>query len=101
MDNSELPDLSGCVVQLHLSHAGDSEFAVSQLLLEYAEWSETGRRLFLVGRVPEVGPDSWIAGRQAGVAWDTVSSYVLFKSRDEYRESLARYKPSLRDRLFR
>ena len=99
MSDAELPDFSGVVVQLNLGGGGVGDPAVNQCLLEFAEWRKIGERLFLVGRVPEVEATDWVAGRQAGVAWDAVSSYVLFKSRDEYRESIARYKPTLRERF--
>ena len=101
METSDLPDFSGFVLQLSLSNTGASEYAVDSVLLEYPEWRHVGGRLFLVGRMPEVDATSWVAGRETGVAWENVSSYVVFRSREEYRDSAARYRPSLRERLRR
>ena len=101
LDHSELPDLSGRLLQLFLSRAGASEDSVSVFLLEYAKWQHIGGRLFIVGRVPETKGSEWVAGREAAVAWDGVSCYVSFRSRDEYEESAASYKPSLKERLLR
>ena len=101
VDESELPDLSGRLLQLFLSRAGASEDSVSMFLLEYAKWQHIGGRLFLVGRVPEAEGSEWVAGREAAVAWDSVSCYVSFRSRDEYQESAAKYRPSLKERFLR
>ena len=101
MEHTHLPDFSNHLILLNLRDTGAGEYSVSQCLLEYADWKGIRGRLFLVGRIPEADTTGWIAGRECGVAWDTVSSYILFKSREEYQASLARYKPTLRERLFR
>jgi hypothetical protein len=101
MLESETPDFTGCVLHCQISGAGGSEYAVESVLLEFAEWRSLGGRLFLFGRTPEPGPSEWIAGRETGVAWDSVSSFVVFRTREQYLESMHRYKPSLKERLFR
>jgi len=101
MDANDRPDFSGCLLYCAIGVAGASEYAVSTALIEYPEWREIGGRLFLFGRVPEVSPDQWLVGRETALAWDAVSSFVVFRSRELYLESAARYKPSLKEKFFR
>ena len=101
MDANDRPDFSGCLLYCAFSGAGTSEDAFSWTLFEYPEWREIGGRLFLLGRIPEVSPDQWLVGRETAVAWSAVSSFVVFRTREQYLESAGRYKKSLKERFLR
>ena len=100
-ERSDLPDFSGCLLFVQLGVYSEKDSAAESWLLEYPAWQVVGGRLFLKGRLSEVFGNDWIAGREVAVAWDRVSSFVQFSSREQYREHVSRHKPTLRERIFR
>ena len=100
-DREKLPDLTGQLVLLNLGVASTKDRGVEAWLLEYPQWRSIGGRLFLVGRMPKVFANEWIAGREVSVAWEHVSSFVTFESQEQYREHASRHKPSFRERFLR
>ena len=93
--DNELPDFSGKVVLFYLAGAARPE----GVPVEYAEFRMHGNRLFVVGRVPELHGSDWAAGVQMAVAWESVESYVVFPSREDFAARMPR--PTLRQRFFR
>ena len=91
-DASALPDWSGKLVLLYVS---DAPHGVEDgVVFEYPEFRVLGARLFLLGRIPEVHGHEWVAKLQSGVAWDSVVSYVLFDSREDYQQRMATAQPT-------
>lgn len=101
MGPTERPGFGGCVLHGAISGDGSGEYAVQSVLIGYPEWREIAGRLFLIGRVPEISRNDWITGRDMAVAWDAISTFVVFRSGEEYRDSYGRYKPSLKERFIR
>lgn len=91
----ELLDLAGKVVWLELEGSAEP----SGILLEYAEFRSIAGRNFLVGRMATWDVSGWVAGVEAGAAWDKVVSYMVYKSREDYQERAATHKPGFRERL--
>lgn len=99
MSTESVPDFSGKVVLLYVADAPHG--IADGVVFEYPEFRTMGGRLFLLGRIPEVLGQEWVAKLQTGVAWDSVTSYVLFDSREDYQKRMAAAKPGgLRTRLF-
>ena len=92
-----LPDFSGKLVIFYL--AGASRAVEGGVLLEYVEPRWVGRKLFLAGRTPETSESQWVSKLQAGVAWDSVTHYLVFDSREDYERRTASGKPGLWARL--
>ncbi|MBW1721321.1 MAG: hypothetical protein JRH13_08185 [Deltaproteobacteria bacterium] len=100
MQEDNLPDFQGKLVVLYLSDAPKS--IQDGVLLEYASFQRYGGRLFVVGRVPEIEGESmdWIANLQGGAAWDSVTFYLLFNSREEYLNRVSTVRPPFWRRFF-
>lgn len=95
----DLPDLSGKLVLLYVNDA--SQALTGGVLFEYPEWKRVGGRQFLQGRIPEIGDAEWVSSLQAGIAWDAVVHYVLFSSREDYKNrSFPNRPPTLLQRVF-
>src|SRR5262245_52031559 len=97
-EQTDLPDFSGCLVLVNLGVASTKDRGTEAWLLEFPAWQVIGGRLFLKGRLPEILGNEWIAGRDVSVAWDSVTSFVQFASREQYKEHAARHKPTLREK---
>ena len=91
-DTASLPDWSGKLVLLYLS--GAPHGVEAGVVFEYPEFRLLGSRLFLLGRIPEVHGQQWVAKLQLGVAWDSVVSYLVFDSRDDYQQRMSSAKPT-------
>lgn len=100
MQDENLPDFRGKLVVLYLSDAPRS--IQDGVVLEFATFQRYGERLFVVGRVPEIEDESldWIANLQGGAAWDSVSFYLLFNSREEYLNRFSKTRPPFWRRFF-
>ena len=84
MTEKNLPDLTGKVVLVYPNHS--SEAFGSGLVLEYPEFREYGDRLFLYGRTVGWSGDNW--NIPAAIAWDSISSFMIFSSRDELQSNM-------------
>ena len=84
MEVKNLPDFKGKLVVLYTSNAPNA--IKDGILMEYASFTEYGGRLFLTGRTPAIEDKSlaWVSNLQGGVAWDDVTHYLIFDSRDDY-----------------
>ena len=98
-ERNDLPSFSGQLVLVNLGVASTNDRGAEGWLLEYPEWKTVGGRLFLVGRLPEIFGNEWVAGREVAVAWEQVTSYVRFDSREQYQQHAAKHKPTLRERF--
>lgn len=100
MQNENLPDFRGKLVVLYLSNSPQA--IQDGVVLEYASFVRYGDRLFVVGRVPEIedGSLEWIANLQGGAAWDTVSFYLVFNSREDYLNRMSKIKTPFWQRIF-
>lgn len=92
-----LPDLAGKVIWLELAGAPENRGGI---LLEYVEFRTIAGRVYLTGRMMEGEVSGWLSGVEAGVAWDAVIHYLIFKSSEDYTKRTAVHKPSLRERVF-
>lgn len=79
---NNLPDFTGQVIVLYITNAARP--IQDGVVVEYAEFKSMGDRLFITGRVPEIGNDAWVSHLQTAIAWDSVQSYLIFKSREDY-----------------
>jgi len=78
-----VPDFTNKVVS--------SEFAAADhsLAIHDSRWEMPGGRLYLLGTVPRGGSTrNWCEAVAVGVAWDSVSDYMVFDSVEEYRKRL-------------
>ncbi|MFZ5571667.1 MAG: hypothetical protein ACOZF0_14795 [Thermodesulfobacteriota bacterium] len=100
MDTEALPDFHGKIVVFYISNAPDS--LQDGAVLEYISFKQFGGKLFVVGRVPEIDAENgdWIANLQGGIAWDAVTSYLIFDSRENYLSRMGLTKTPLIQRLF-
>ena len=94
-----VPDFTNKVVLFYLSYA--SSLTAEGLVLESATFQRYGDRLFVVGRAAHIPHSMWSAGVRAEVAWDCVSSYLVFDSLDDYINRVSSYKPALLERIRR
>jgi hypothetical protein len=94
-DGQTLPDFSGKWVLIDVAGASPN---VGPVVMESAQFRSYGGRLFLIGRATEIA--EWLAGVETAVAWDNVSHYQVFDSREHYMERVKRHRPTLRERLF-
>ncbi len=100
MDNGDLPDFHGKVVVFYLSDAPPP--VQDGAVLEYASFKTYGHKLFVVGRVPEIDPENgdWIANLQGAIAWEAVTGYLIFESRDDYINRMGIARVPLIQRIF-
>ncbi len=100
MNAENLPDFHGKIVVFYISNAPPS--LQEGALLEYASFKQFGEKLFVVGRVPEIDAENgdWISNLQGGIAWDSVTSYLLFDSREDYLSRMGVAQSSFIQRLF-
>ena len=100
MQEDNLPDFHGKLVVLYLTNAPGA--VQDGVVLEYASFKRHGDKLFVVGRVPEIedGSYEWIANLQGGAAWDAVSFYLVFNSREDYLNRMRKVKTPFWQRIF-
>jgi hypothetical protein len=79
---NDLPDFTGQVVVLYVTNAARP--IQDGVVVEYAEFKSMCDRLFITGRVPEIGNDAWVSNLQTAIAWESVQSYLIFRSREDY-----------------
>jgi len=97
MEPESLPDFTNKVVVLYLS----GEVSATGVILEYAGFKCLGGRLFLVGRNPEMRWQEWTSHLEAAVAWDAVTNYQVFESREDCESRLSSQLPkSLTSRIW-
>jgi hypothetical protein len=78
----ELPDFKGKILVVYTLNPPQA--MQNGTALEYTEFKTFGNRLFIVGRVPDIGSDEWDSNLQTAVAWDAVQSYLVFDSKQDY-----------------
>jgi hypothetical protein len=101
MDESNLPDFDGKVVLFYTSNA--PEAIGGGIMMQYVSFKKYGDRLFVEGRVPEINENyhHWVGKLQTAIAWDDVTSYLIFDSPGQYLERLGRFKRTFWERLKR
>ncbi len=99
MEMESLPDFHGKLVVFYIANAPDA--LQDGAVLEYVSFKNYGGKLFVVGRVPEIDAENgdWIANLQGGIAWDAVTSYLIFDSRENYLSRMGVPRPPLLQRL--
>ena len=86
--NDTLPDFRGKIVLVY--HIGSRDPQISSVI-ESPVFDHQGDRLFLCGRVVEGDtPNDWILGCRICLAWDTVETYIVFNSPEDYRSRIER-----------
>jgi hypothetical protein len=88
MDDYNLPDFKGKIVVFYTKNP--SRAIQDGISLEYISFDRYENKLFLSGRVPQVdekGSD-WVSNLKAGLAWEDVSHFIIFDSREEYLSRL-------------
>jgi hypothetical protein len=79
---SGLPDFTGKVVLVY--HVGSHDHASSAAVVG-SNFELQGGRVFLCGTpAPGDSPNDWIVGCRICVAWETVESYIVFDSIEDY-----------------
>ena len=97
-ERSDLPDFSGGrIVVLYVRNAPAS--LQNGVILEYVSVKNYGGRIFLEGRVPNITGIEWSENLPGGVAWDQVSHYLVFASREDYSSRQAVSAPGWSERL--
>ncbi len=81
-DESKFPDFTNKVI----SFSSDE----STLALFNPQFKNLADRLFVVGLIPKDGTtNDWAEGRNAAIAWDSISDFIEFESQEQYSELLA------------
>ena len=92
MQKDNLPDFTGKMVIFYNRNAPRG--IQDGILLEFASFIDYGGKLFIKGRIPstdEKGID-WVSNLQAGIAWDDVTHFMIFNSRDDYIDRMGNAK---------
>jgi hypothetical protein len=100
MSEEKLPDFYGKVIVIYVSNAPHG--IQDGIMLEFASLEQYAGRLFIVGRVPSIDGSSgdWSANLQGGVAWDSVTHYLIFDSREDYIRRMPKPAKPLLQRVF-
>ncbi len=95
----ELPDFSGKMVVFYTSNAPRA--VQDGILLEFITFQIYGGRLFVNGRIPLTDNKGmeWESNLKAAIAWDDVTHFVVFDSREDYIERTGKAKVSIFQRL--
>lgn len=75
-----IPDFEGKVVYAFVK--GLSKGFDDGIMLEGCQLRTIGGRTFVVGRTVERIKPDWTAGAEASVAWDAVTTFLLYPSRE-------------------
>jgi hypothetical protein len=100
MEDQNLPDFKGKIVLFYTRNAPRA--MQDGLVLEYVTFIRYNNKHFLSGRVPSVddkGTD-WVSNLKAGLAWDEVSHFIIFDTRDDYICRLGGAKVSIFHKIF-
>ena len=92
MSEKNLPDFTGKLVIFYTRNAPRG--IQDGILLEFASFIEYGGKLFVIGRVPSTDSKGldWVSNLQAGLAWEDVTHFMIFDSREEYIERMGKAK---------
>jgi hypothetical protein len=98
MNDEGLPDFDGKVVLLDMN-APDA--IGGGVVMTYASFKTYGGRLFIEGRIPQVDyvNHKWVSKLQTAVAWEDVTSYIVFESVGDYIDRLRQIKIPFIDRI--
>jgi len=89
MKRTAVPDFAGRF--LSVSMIGSQQ----AFAMDCPHFEMQGGRWFLIGNVPTgVSKGDWREGAQTAVAWDQVSSYLVFESAADYVSHVARFRES-------
>lgn len=99
MNTENLPDFNGKIIVFYVAGAPPS--LQEGALLEYVSFKQFGQKLYVVGRVPEVDAENgdWVSNLQGGIAWDSVTSYLVFDSREDYLSRMGGVRSTILQRL--
>lgn len=104
--NEALPDLEGKIVYAYVGSL--SSGWSDGITLEECALREMGGRTFLVGRTVDGYRPEWTPGPIASVAWDEVTAFVAYPTREAFVAAMDRAiaegnarSPGLFDRIFR
>ena len=99
MSKDNLPDFDGKVVVFYTVNAPRA--IQNGIVLEFASFTEYGGKLFVTGRIPPAySKDSeWVANLQTGIAWNDITHFIIFDSREDYINSAGKAKLTLLQRL--
>lgn len=94
MDKENIPDFTGKLVVFYTRNAPKG--IQDGILLEFITFAKYGDRLFLNGRIPSIDSkgEDWISNLQAGIAWEDVTHFMIFDSRDDYVDRMGIAKTS-------
>ena len=94
-----LPDFSGKMVVFYTANAPGS--IQDGILLEFISFQDFGGRLFVNGRIPLTDSKGieWESNLKAAIAWEDVTHFVVFDSRDDYIDRMSKSKVSFFQRL--
>ena len=84
MQKDNLPDFTGKMVIFYTRNAPRG--IQDGILLEFVTFMDYGGRLFLKGRIPSTDDKGidWVSNLQAGIAWEDVTHFMIFNSREDY-----------------
>lgn len=100
MQRDDLPDFTG---KLEVFYTSSAPRGIQDgVLMEFISFAEHGGRLFVTGRLPEVATKDldWVSNLQTAIAWNDVTNYVVFNSREDYVARVKTAPRSLFRRLF-
>lgn len=94
-----LPDFSGKMVVFYTANAPRA--IQDGILLEFITFQNYGNRIFVNGRIPLTDSRGieWESNLKAAIAWDDVTHFVVFDSREDYIDRMGRTKSSFLQRL--
>ena len=99
MPKDNLPDFTGKLVVFYTSNAPRA--IQDGILLEFASFTEYGGKLFVTGRIPSTDSKGleWVSNLQAAIAWDDVTHFMVFDSREDYINRMGKAKIPFFQRL--
>lgn len=99
MEEIKLPDFKGKIVLFYTKNA--SRAIQDGIVLEYVTFEKYDNRLFLNGRVPSVDEKGtyWVSNLKAGLAWEDVSHFIVFDSREDYIGRVGNIKESFLQKI--
>jgi hypothetical protein len=83
-----LPDLDGKILYVYVGNLSKS--FDDGITLEACALRTLGGRTFLVGRTVDRCRPEWSAGPETSVAWEAVTAFLVYPSRDEFAAAVDR-----------
>lgn len=100
MDDTDLPDFKGKIVVFYTRNAPRA--IQDGIVLEYISFSKYDNKVFLNGKIPSLDSkiSDWTSALKAGIAWEDISHYVIFNSKEDYINCLGNTKESILSKIF-